>query len=62
MIKQGEVGASCGYRTDGGIYIKCENLEINLKEVEPHISVPNSKYGYKKETIYYFDVDMLVEL
>lgn len=42
--------------------LNAEKLEINLKEVEPHISVPNSKYGYKKENIYYFDVDMLVEL
>ena len=29
---------------------------------EPHISVPNSKYGYKKENIYYFESNKLIEL
>jgi methionine aminopeptidase len=29
---------------------------------EPHISVPDSKYGYKKENIYYFNSDKLIEL
>ena len=29
---------------------------------EPHISVPNSKYGYKKENIYYFKSGKLIEL
>ncbi|WP_028515296.1 M24 family metallopeptidase [Ruminococcus flavefaciens] len=29
---------------------------------EPHISVPNSKYGYKKENIYYFNSGKLIEL
>lgn len=29
---------------------------------EPHISVPGSKYGYKKENIYYFENGKLVEL
>ena len=29
---------------------------------EPHISVPNSKYGYKKENIYYFADGKLKEL
>jgi Xaa-Pro aminopeptidase len=29
---------------------------------EPHISVPNSKYGYKKENIYYFESNRLIEL
>lgn len=30
--------------------------------VEPHIAFPDSKYGFKKENIYYFDGDRLVEL
>ena len=29
---------------------------------EPHISIPNSKYGYKKENIYYFKSGKLIEL
>ena len=29
---------------------------------EPHISVQNSKYGYKRENIYYFDNDTIREL
>lgn len=29
---------------------------------EPHISVPDSKYGYKKENIYYFNSGKLIEL
>lgn len=29
---------------------------------EPHISIPNSKYGYKKENIYYFSNGKLAEL
>lgn len=29
---------------------------------EPHISIPNSKYGYKKENIYYFNSGKLIEL
>lgn len=29
---------------------------------EPHITFPDSKYGYKKENIYYFDETGLVEL
>jgi methionine aminopeptidase len=29
---------------------------------EPHISVPDSKYGYKKENIYYFKSGRLIEL
>lgn len=29
---------------------------------EPHISVPNSKYGYKRENIYYFDNGVIKEL
>ncbi len=29
---------------------------------EPHISVPNSKYGYKKENIYYFNSGNLIVL
>lgn len=29
---------------------------------EPHISIPDSKYGYKREDIYYFNDDRLIKL
>ncbi|MDE6614661.1 MAG: methionine aminopeptidase, partial [Clostridia bacterium] len=29
---------------------------------EPHIALKSSKYGYKKEDIYYFSNDRLLEL
>lgn len=29
---------------------------------EPHISPPNSKYGYKREDIYYFEKGKVVKL
>lgn len=48
------------------IYIEKGN-HISLGEVdyftfEPHISVPNSKYGYKRENIYYFEDGVVKEL
>ena len=48
------------------VYIEKGN-QISLGDVdyftfEPHISVPNSKYGYKRENIYYFDHGVIKEL
>ena len=37
-------------------------IDVNYFTFEPHISVLNSKYGYKKENIYYFVEGKLVEL
>ena len=36
--------------------------DVRYFTFEPHIAFPNSKYGYKKENIYYFEKDILVEL
>lgn len=36
--------------------------EVEMFTFEPHISVPGSKYGYKREDIYYFNEGRLVEL
>lgn len=36
--------------------------EVSYFTFEPHISIVNSKYGYKKENIYYFENGKLVEL
>lgn len=35
---------------------------VNYFTFEPHISIPNSRYGYKKENIYYFSKGKLTEL
>lgn len=35
---------------------------VNYFTFEPHISIPNSQYGYKKENIYYFSKGKLTEL
>ena len=42
----------------------CFSLGFKLKyfTFEPHISFPDSKYGYKKENIYYFNENGLMEL
>ena len=48
------------------IYIEKGNKaklgEVNYFTFEPHIAFPDSKYGYKRENIYYFDETGLVEL
>lgn len=47
---------------------KSDMLEVKFYDTvddftfEPHISFPDSKYGYKKENIYYFDENGLMEL
>ena len=41
---------------------KTKLIDVNYFTFEPHISVLNSKYGYKKENIYYFVEGKLVEL
>lgn len=48
------------------VYIERGNVmklgNVKYFTFEPHITFPDSKYGYKKENIYYFDGDVLVEL
>lgn len=36
--------------------------DVRMFTFEPHISIPNSQYGYKKEDIYYFANGKLVRL
>lgn len=48
------------------IYIEkgnqCKLNKVNFFTFEPHIGTKNSVYGYKKENIYYFENDKLLEL
>ena len=62
----GNLGHSIVRRKDDRIYIEKGN-KIKLADVsyftfEPHISVSGSKYGYKREDIYYFDNDIIKKL
>lgn len=62
----GNLGHSIVKQKNDRVYIEKGN-QHKLKDVkmftfEPHISVEGSVYGYKKENIYYFDNDRLVEL
>ena len=36
--------------------------DVKYFTFEPHISIQGSKYGFKKENIYYFENGKLVEL
>ena len=60
------LGHSIVNRSEDRIYIEKGNKtklsDVNYFTFEPHISVLNSKYGYKKENIYYFVEGKLVEL
>lgn len=62
----GNLGHSIVKNKNHRIYIEKGNKK-KLSEVkhftfEPHISLPNSSYGYKKENIYYFSNGKLIEL
>ena len=62
----GNLGHSIVENKDKRIYIEKGN-KVKLSEVkmftfEPHISTPNSKYGYKREDIYYFKNGKLEKL
>ena len=62
----GNLGHSIVRQKSDRVYIEKEN-KITLGDVayftfEPHISIPNSKYGYKRENIYYFDNGVIKEL
>lgn len=53
----GNLGHSIVESKDDRIYIEKGNRrklsEVKMFIFEPHISTPNSKYGYKREDIYY---------
>ena len=62
----GNLGHSIVKQKSNRVYIEKGN-KIALGNVayftfEPHISIPNSKYGYKRENIYYFDNGAIKEL
>lgn len=62
----GNLGHSIVKDKNERVYIEKGN-KMRLSEVdhftfEPHISIQNSKYGYKKENIYYFSDNKLIEL
>lgn len=62
----GNLGHSIVRQKNDRVYIEKGN-QTSLGDVayftfEPHISVPNSKYGYKRENIYYFDNGVIKEL
>ena len=62
----GNLGHSIVKQKDDRIYIEIGNKtklsDVSFFTFEPHISVPESKYGYKRENIYYFENGKLVEL
>lgn len=62
----GNLGHSIVKNKDDRVYIeKGNNLKISdvkLFTFEPHIGLKNSAYGFKKENIYYFEENNLVEL
>ena len=62
----GNLGHSIVKDKNERVYIEKGN-KMRLSSVkyftfEPHISIPNSKYGYKNENIYYFSDNKLIEL
>lgn len=62
----GNLGHSIVRKKNDRVYIEKGN-QVRLGDVafftfEPHISVTGSKYGYKKENIYFFDNGFLKEL
>lgn len=62
----GNLGHSIVKEKKDRIYIEKGNKyrlgDVNYFTFEPHISRPNSIFGYKMENIYYFDKDVLKEL
>lgn len=62
----GNLGHSIVKNKDDRVYIEkgnqCKLKEVNFFTFEPHIGIKNSVYGYKKENIYYFENDKLLEL
>ena len=62
----GNLGHSIVKKKEDRIYIEKGNKTclgaVSFFTFEPHISVPNSKYGYKRENIYYFENGELKEL
>ena len=62
----GNLGHSIVKDKNDRIYIEKGNLcklsQVDMFTFEPHISIPNSKYGYKREDIYFFKDGKLYRL
>lgn len=62
----GNLGHSIVKNKGDRVYIEKGNKQklsdVDYFTFEPHINIPRSKYGYKKENIYYFEDSKLVEL
>ena len=62
----GNLGHSIVRRKEDRVYIEKENHtrlgDVGYFTFEPHISVAGSKYGYKREDIYYFENGVLKKL
>lgn len=62
----GNLGHSIVTKKDDRIYIEKGNLEklgnVAYFTFEPHISLPGSKYGFKRENIYFFTNGRIIEL
>ena len=62
----GNLGHSIAEKKSDRIYIEKGNKNklshVEYFTFEPHISLKNSNYGYKKENIYYFKNNTLMEL
>lgn len=62
----GNLGHSIVKTKGDRVYIEKGNMtklgDVKYFTFEPHISFPDSKYGYKKENIYYFNENGVMEL
>ena len=62
----GNLGHSIAKKKDDRVYIEKGNhlllSSVEYFTFEPHISIPQSQYGYKKENIYYFSGGKPAEL
>ena len=62
----GNLGHSIVRRKDDRVYIEKGNNtklgDVSYFTFEPHISTDGSKYGFKREDIYYFDNEVLKKL
>ena len=62
----GNLGHSIVKNKNDRVYTEKGNTQmisdVKYFTFEPHISIPGSKYGYKKENIYYFENGKLLEL
>ena len=62
----GNLGHSIAHRKEDRIYTEKGSHarlgDVDFFTFEPHISLPGSKYGFKKENIYFFENGILREL